>query len=78
MKWEPVDIIVLILVIVTGILLILPEIHIMFGSGSGGTLTPDSVKLIGHAIGAMIAIVSLYVGNRLGKRSNKNKKEDEG
>ena len=69
MKWEPVDIIVLILVIISGGLLWFGEAKSLMPADQGAN--PDTIKFIGHAIGAYIAIISLYVGSRIGRKNNK-------
>ena len=67
MKWEPVDIIVLILVIVTGALLLFGEAKSLIPAGKGADV--ETIKFISHAIGAYIAIISLYVGSIIGKNN---------
>jgi len=70
MKWEAVDIIVLLLVIFAGILLGIEQFSPFITEDPA---VADTTKIVNHAVGAMLAIVSLYVGNRLGKKSKEEK-----
>lgn len=69
MKWEPVDIIVLILVVFAGILLGIEQTAPLITDEAG---VAETTKIVNHAVGAMLAIISMYVGSKLGKK----KKED--
>ena len=72
MKWRPVDIIVLILTIIIGISVWFAQVKPLF---SDAILSADILKAITHIDGAMIAIISMYVGSKLGGKINKS---DEG
>lgn len=68
--WEPVDIIVLILVSVVGTVFMFEQITPLFKSV---TLSDNTIKFMNHGIGAVLAIVSMYVGSKIGKKSKTNK-----
>ncbi len=65
MKWKPEDIIVLILVIILGTVFLFEQITPVFREVN---LTESTTKFIQHGQAAMLAIISLYVGNKLGKK----------
>ena len=71
MKWEAVDIIVLIIVVFAGLLLGIEQFTPLI---TNDPAVADTTKIVNHAVGAMLAIVSLYVGNRLGKKTKENQK----
>ena len=64
MKWQPIDIIVLILT--TSICLML-VIVILGAVIRGEPLTPEGAKIMENLNLAIIAIISFYVGNKTGK-----------
>ena len=68
-KWEPIDVIILIIVFIIGIVLVFGEVKELFLENN-----PVVLKDISHAIGGLVTIVSTYVGFRLGKKI-KNQKE---
>lgn len=70
MKWEPVDIVVLSLAGVIAFVLVFGELKLLL---TDRTLSAEAVKAYTHLTGALIAIISLYVGSKLG---NRNKKEE--
>ena len=62
---EPVDQVILILTVTIAILLI----TVIIGATIRGEhLTPTGSKIIGNMTLAMIAIISLYVGNKMNKK----------
>lgn len=67
-RWEPIDIIILIIVFIIGVVLI-------FGEVKEVLMDHDitALKDISHAIGGLVTIVSTYVGFRLGKKVKKDK-----
>ena len=71
-KWDPVDIIVLILVMIIGVVFMIEQIVPLFKEIN---LSENTSKFMQHGIGAMLAIVSMYIGSRINK---KNKPNNEG
>ena len=71
-KWEPADIIVLILACLVSTSILFGQIRPLF---TDVPLSLDAAKFIAHADGAIIAILSMYIGSKI---NNKNKKKDEG
>ena len=72
MKWEPADIIVLILTGLVCVSILIGQVRPLFTDVPLGI---DAAKFIAHADGAIIAILSMYIGSKI---NNKNKKTDEG
>lgn len=66
MKWRPVDIIVLIIVMIIGISILFAQVKHLF---IDNVLPEDAVKQLSHIITGLVAIVSLYVGSKLGKKN---------
>ena len=70
MKWAPADIIVLILTIILGGSIWFAQVRPLFNEV---LLSPEVTKAVAHLDGAMIAIISLYIGSRLNKKQQKPK-----
>lgn len=67
-KWEPYDIIVFIITIVIGFVLVFREVR---GMITDHEMSPEAAKFIAHATGGLIAVVSLYIGSKLGNKKEK-------
>ena len=65
MKWQPVDIIVLLLAGLICVSILFGQIRPLI---TDVPLSIDAAKFISHADGAIIAILSMYVGSKLGKK----------
>ena len=64
MKWQPVDIIVLILACLICVSILFSQIRPMI---TDIPLAVEAAKFISHADGAIIAILSMYIGSKVGK-----------
>ena len=67
-NWEPADIIVLILVVTVGVVFMFEQITPLFKEVN---LSDNTIKFMNHGIGAVLAIVSMYVGSKIGKKDKK-------
>jgi hypothetical protein len=65
-KWEPADIIALILAGLIAFSILFAQIRPLI---TDIPLTLDAAKFVAHADGAIIAILSMYVGSKIGKKS---------
>lgn len=71
-QWGPEDIIVLILACTVALVFTLEQTLPLLKEIN---LSENTVKFMNHGIGAMLALISMYIGARI---NNKNKKSDEG
>ena len=71
-KWEPADIIALILACLISFSILFGQVRPLI---TDVPLAVEAAKFIAHADGAIIAILSMYIGSKI---NNKNKKTDEG
>ena len=69
MKWEPVDIVVLILACLIVFSVVYGQIHPLL---TENTLVGDTAKFIKESDGAILAIVSMYVGSKIGMGMKKD------
>ena len=65
MKWTPVDIIVLILAVTIAFTLMAV---VLISVISGERLSPAGVTIIGRLMSAIIALVGVYIGNKMKKQ----------
>ena len=72
MRWGPADIIVLIITCTVALVFTLEQILPLFKEVN---LSENTVKFMNHGIGAMLALISMYIGAKI---NNKNKTSDEG
>ena len=65
-KWKPVDIIALMLAFLISFSILFAQIRPLI---TDVPLSLEASKFISHADGAIIAILSMYVGSKIGKKS---------
>ena len=68
-SWEPADIIALILTFLISFSILFGQVRPLL---TDVPLAADAAKFISHADGAIIAILSMYIGSKLNEK-NKNK-----
>ena len=64
MKWTPTDIIALILVLTVAITLVA---SVARPTITGDKISPDSAVIIGRLLSAMLALIGVYLGNKMKK-----------
>jgi len=64
MKWEPVDIVILILVsAISGAMIMVPIGQLVLGE----SLSDQRSKTVSHIVGAVVGVISVYVGAKIQK-----------